>query len=92
MAKPKTSSSIKVGTEVTYVPNGVDYGSRPKNTPVPALVISSATEQEFSTKEGEKKTRNRYNLIVFQDKDTCTERKVRVPHKDDALEGESFFE
>lgn len=90
MAKQDTSS-ISVGTQVTYVPNGVDFGSRPKNTPVPALVISQPAEQKF-TKDGKEKKRDRYNLIVFQDDDNCTKRKVRVPHKDDALEGESYFE
>lgn len=89
--KGQEESAIRIGEGVFYNPNGVDFGSRPKFKAVPAIIISEGEVQEFK-KDGEKVERKRYNLIVFQDTDACTTRKVRVPHKDDALEGESFFE
>ena len=101
MAKYK---NYKVGDKVTYVPNGVDFGSRPKNVPVPATIINDFASADAEGKEvvdlhefthpetKEKTTRRVYNLIVLQDTDTATVRKVRVPHKADALDGESYFE
>lgn len=84
MAKPKKSFA-SVGDNVTYVPNGCDYGSRPKNTPVAATVVNVVDD----TREKRKVA----NLVVFQDSDSApVVRKVRVPHKADALEGESYFE
>jgi hypothetical protein len=99
----KTSKNVKIGTPVLYNPNGSDFGSRPKNKPVPAMVINDfthevdgeqvASHQEFVHPETqEKTTRQLFNLIVFQDTDAGVARKTSVPHKDDALEGESYFE
>jgi hypothetical protein len=85
MANKKEKSFASVGENVTYVPNGCDFGSRPKNTPVAAVIVNVVDDTRAKRKVA--------NLVVFQDSDSApVVRKVRVPHVADALEGESYFE
>jgi hypothetical protein len=80
----------KIGKQVTYVPNGVDFSIRPKNTEA-AAIITNKYEQAVK-KDGKDETRLVTNLVVFHDGDVPVVAKKRVPHKDDALDGESYYE
>lgn len=86
----KPTASKAIGKQVTYNPNGQDFGTRPKNAPLAAIVVNTF---EQTKGEGEKAiTREVANLVVFVDAAPGTAYKQRVPHKKDALEGESFYE
>lgn len=89
--KAKKENSI-IGTDVKYVPNEVDYGIRPKGVESASAKVVNEYDQTFTTKEGKEVTRKVVNLLVFDDSPALLVKKVRVPHKDDALEGESFYQ
>lgn len=90
MAKSK-STTAKVGADVTYNPNGQDLSIRPKHQSMPAKIVSIGERVLYPGQENEK-TIEVVNLIVFHDADPGSVRKVKVPHKNDAPEGVSFWE
>ena len=98
-SKKKAEPSPIKGT-VTYFPNGNDHASRPKDKSMPAVIVSERDhEYQVVSKrnaageaiEHKTVTRKLYNLVVFQDSDECTVRRVDVPAKEDMVEGERYF-
>jgi hypothetical protein len=88
---PKADKSI--GKQVFYNPNGKDFSIRPKNTPAAGQIVS--IYDQTITVPGDKPTevtRTVANIVVFHDAEPGVVFKKRVPHKDDALEGECFYE
>jgi hypothetical protein len=89
-----SKSKLKVGDKVTYVPNGNDYASRPKNVPMPATITGiSEREQTLKNESGALYPIKRtvFNLLVLQDSSMLHVRRERVVHEDDRLPGEVYI-
>lgn len=74
-----------VGSPVTYIPSENDFAARPKGTPMPAIVTG------VSEKQIKDVTITVYSLSVFQDTPRGIERRLKVKHEKDAVEGDSYF-